>query len=67
MKSFPLTVYTIIIFFLLVMGTVAATAFRRASNSTGIDPAQINRMREMANTSAIPNAQEKALSSDKKE
>lgn len=49
MKSFPLTVYTILVFFFLVMGTVAAVAFRRTSNSTGVDPAQINKMREMAN------------------
>ncbi|MCC5831511.1 MAG: hypothetical protein JJU12_00505 [Chlamydiales bacterium] len=48
MKSYPLTVYTILLFFILVMGTVAATAFKRSSNSTGIDPAQINKMRETA-------------------
>lgn len=53
MKSFPLTVYTILVFFFLVMGTVAAMAFRRASNSTGVDPAQINKIREMANKPSL--------------
>lgn len=48
MKSFHLTVYPIIVFFLLVMATVAMVAFKRSSNSTGVDPAKITHLREMA-------------------
>ncbi|MCH9626749.1 MAG: hypothetical protein S4CHLAM2_03770 [Chlamydiales bacterium] len=48
MRSFHLTVYTLIAFFVLVMGCVAAVAFMRHSNSTGLDPAQIGKIRELA-------------------
>ncbi len=48
MKNFHLTVYTIIAFFVLVMGCVAVVAFMRHSNATGLDPAQIGKIREIA-------------------
>ena len=48
MKSYHLTVYSIIALFVVVMGVVVTVAFKRTSNSTGVDPAQIKHIRDMA-------------------
>lgn len=40
------TVWGVIILFLLVMATVTTVAYKRTSGSTGIDPAQIAKMRQ---------------------
>lgn len=47
MKNFHLT-YAIIALFFLIMVCVATIAFSRTSHSTGIDPAQIKKIREVA-------------------
>ncbi len=46
MKSFHLTVYSVLGIFFVVLGLVVTVAFKRDSNSTGLDPAQINKIRE---------------------
>ena len=48
MKSFHLTVWTIITLFVLIMGGVAGTAFVRKTNSCKLDPAHMRTLREMA-------------------
>ncbi len=48
MKQFHLTVFGVISFFLIIMGCVAFTALARTSGKTGHDPAQINKLRELA-------------------
>lgn len=46
MKSFHSTVIFLITLFLIVMGCVTAVSYQRQSNSTGIDPALIKKIRE---------------------
>ena len=50
MKSFHVTVWAVLLFFLAVMGSVTAVAFSRKSNSYKLDTAQMGALREMART-----------------
>lgn len=48
MKSFHLTVWSIIGLFALLMAIVAASALLRKSNACNLDPAQIGEIRSLA-------------------
>ena len=48
MRNFYFAIWSVIVLFLLILVGVGVVALRRPSNSTGIDPAQIRELRNLA-------------------